>query len=453
VSELLDVDYLVVGAGAMGMAFSDALVDHSDARVALVDRREGPGGHWRAAYPFVQLHQASQFYGVASTVLGGAVQTDGPEAGLHERATRDQVVAYYDQVLARLEGTGRVRFLGHAEYDGHRAVTVDGTVHEVPGHTRIVDARLCSPSIPSEVPAPFAADDDVRVVGAHEVPGTDAERFVVVGSGKTATDTIVWLLRRRGLDPSAITWVRPRDPWMLDRARIQPQPETYLAMVADLVRDAAVATDLPSLFLALEESGTMLRIDPTVEPTMAKAPTLGRWELELLRSVEDVVRLGHVRRAGRGKLQLDQGVREVADDAVVVHCAADGLRNPPLTPIWTDEAITLQPVRAGFPCFGGAITGYVEATRRSADDAVKNDLCRPSRFGNSRQEWARMQVQGFVNTAAYKAEPDVADFSNRVALNASRVPPGHSSPELDEILGRIARDTPAAVRRLDELAG
>ncbi|GAA1933957.1 NAD(P)-binding protein [Nocardioides marmoribigeumensis] len=454
-SPLVDVDYLVVGAGAMGMAFTDALVDHDPtARVALVDRRDGPGGHWRAAYPFVRLHQASQFYGVASTVLGGTVQTEGPEAGLHERATRNQVCDYYDRVLARLEGTGRVRLFRGAEHDGRRSFHVDGVVHEVPSSCRVVDGRLLSPLVPAEVPAPFGVDGDVRAVAANDVVGVDADRFVVVGSGKTATDTIVWLLRRRGLDPGAITWVRPRDPWMLDRARIQPRPESYLGMVADLLHHALTAPDLPSFFLALEESGTMLRIDPAVTPTMAKAPTLGRWELELLRTVTDVVRLGHVRRACRGRLELDEGSVQVPPDAVVVHCAADGLRNPPMVPIWTDEVITLQPVRAGFPCFGAAITGYVEGTRRRLDDAVKNALCRPSRFGNSLQDWARMNVQGLRNTAAFRAAPDVAAWADGVAINASRVPPDHpGSPQLDEILGRIARDAPAAVQRLEALAG
>ena len=66
----LETDYLVVGAGAMGMAFTDALIDHADVHVTLIDRRHAPGGHWVDAYPFVQLHQASVFYGVASTVLG-----------------------------------------------------------------------------------------------------------------------------------------------------------------------------------------------------------------------------------------------------------------------------------------------------------------------------------------------------------------------------------------------
>ena len=60
VTSRIDADYLVVGAGAMGMAFTDALVDHApDVRVALVDRRHGVGGHWLEAYPFVQLHQSS----------------------------------------------------------------------------------------------------------------------------------------------------------------------------------------------------------------------------------------------------------------------------------------------------------------------------------------------------------------------------------------------------------
>jgi len=37
-----DTDYLVIGAGAMGMAFTDALIDHAEAHVTIVDRRQGP---------------------------------------------------------------------------------------------------------------------------------------------------------------------------------------------------------------------------------------------------------------------------------------------------------------------------------------------------------------------------------------------------------------------------
>ncbi|MET1007924.1 MAG: NAD(P)-binding protein, partial [Propionibacteriaceae bacterium] len=315
---LVDVDYLVVGAGAMGMGFVDALIDHADVRVALIDRRDGVGGHWRHAYPFVRLHQSSTFYGVASRVLGGGrLQTTGPEAGLHERADQPTICAYYEQVLAeRMVGPGRVEFFPGCDYLGGRAFVAQesGERFEVPERCRVVDARYLAPDIPAETPPRFGVAEGVHVIAVNDLPawaGTTGQ-YVVVGSGKTATDACVWLLGH-GVDPGAICWVRPRDPWMLNRALIQPDPVIYLGMVAETMRLAAGARSLPDLFGQLEGAGIMLRIDPSVTPTMAKAPTLGRWELDLLRSIERVVRLGHLRVARRGRLDLAEGTVAVAD--------------------------------------------------------------------------------------------------------------------------------------------
>jgi cation diffusion facilitator CzcD-associated flavoprotein CzcO len=164
VSRLLETDYLVVGAGAMGMAFTDALIDHADVHVTLVDRRHGPGGHWQDAYPFVRLHQASLFYGVASTVLGtGAVQVEGPEAGLQERARQPQILAYYDDVLERrFVRSGRVTFLGGHEHreagTTHVATSrVSGETVEIRVRRRVVDATYLAPTIPATAPPPFAS--------------------------------------------------------------------------------------------------------------------------------------------------------------------------------------------------------------------------------------------------------------------------------------------------------
>ncbi len=54
----LDTDYLIIGGGAVGMAFADVLHETQD-RIVLVDRHAAPGGHWNDAYPFVRLHQPS----------------------------------------------------------------------------------------------------------------------------------------------------------------------------------------------------------------------------------------------------------------------------------------------------------------------------------------------------------------------------------------------------------
>ena len=453
---MVQADYLVVGAGATGMAFTDALIDHADVRVALVDRRGGVGGHWRGAYPFVRLHQSSTFYGVASTLLGGRLQHDGPEAGLHERADQPTIRAYYDAVLAdRMLGSGRVELFAGCDYLGDRTFVSQesGERFEVPPVCRVVDARYLAPDIPAETPPRFDVGEGARVIPVNDLPLVDdpVSQYVVVGSGKTATDACIWLLGR-GVDPDAICWVRPRDPWMLNRAVVQPDPAVYLGMVATTMRAAGEAASLPALFLALEDAGIMLRLDRSVTPTMAKAPTLGTWELDLLRSIEHVVRMGHVTAVRRGRIDLADGSVAVADDALVVNCAADGLKNPPRVPIWRPESITVQPIRAGFPCFGAALAGYVEATRD--DDGEKNRLCPPSSYGNTLEDWATMNVLGLRASASFGAEPDIKEWSDRVALNPARVAPDHgASAALDDALARLRAATPAGVARLAELSG
>jgi hypothetical protein len=208
---------------------------------------------------------------------------------------------------------------------------------------------------------------------------------------------------------------------MFDRAVLQPDPAVFIGMAADIMEAASAASSPDDLFLRMEAAGVMLRIDPSVTPTMAKTPTLGRWERELLLSIGRVVRLGHVRGVEPGRIELDDGDAAIHRDAVVVHCAASGLQYPPLIPIWGNQTITIQPVRAGFPCLAAALIGYVEATRE--DDAEKNRICPPSPLSNTPTDWARMQVLGGRASLAFTAEPDIKEWVNGVALNPARIPP------------------------------
>ena len=108
---------------------------------------------------------------------------------------------------------------------------------------------------------------------------------------------------------------------------------------------------------------------------MARAPTLAQWELDLLRSIENVVRLGHLRGVEPGALELDQGRVSLAPDALVVHCAAARAeRCGGDADLVARRPSPVQPIRSGFPCFGAALSGYVEATRRGTDEE-KNELC------------------------------------------------------------------------------
>jgi hypothetical protein len=457
VEERLEADYVVVGAGAAGMAFTDALIDHADVSVVMVDRRHGVGGHWLDAYPFVRLHQASAFYGVASTPLGdGRIQQDGPEAGLHERATAPEICAYYERVLReRMVGSGKVSFYPNCEYlgEGRFVSRLSGRSYQVAGRRRVVDASYLAPHIPATTPAPFATADGVDVVPVKELVNLARApaQFVIVGAGKTATDACIWLLGN-GIDPGAICWVRPRDPWMLNRAVVQPEPAVFISMAADVFEATAQAASPDDLFCRLEQGGVMLRIDRSVTPTMAKTPTLAQWELDQLRTVDDVVRLGHIKRAEPTRLFLDEGEVAIAQDAVIVHCAASGLRYRPLVPIWGRESITLQPIRSGFPCFGAAMAGYVEATL--SDDDEKNHFCPPSPLPNTPTDWARMQVLGGRASASFTSHPDIKDWANGVALNPARIPADSAdSDELTAAVERLRRYAGPGMARMAELAG
>ena len=156
----LETDYLVVGAGAMGMAFTDALIDHADVHVTLVDRRHAAGGHWQDAYPFVQLHQASLFYGVASTALGGGnVQMSGPEAGLQERARRSEIQAYYDDILYRRFLAEQPGFLSRGERVSRGRLVPS---RDVTGFGRDRAGRRAAPRGGRRVPVADDPRDDAR---------------------------------------------------------------------------------------------------------------------------------------------------------------------------------------------------------------------------------------------------------------------------------------------------
>ena len=98
----LETDYLVIGAGAMGMAFTDVILSETDADIIIVDQNAKPGGHWNHAYPFVTLHQPSSFYGVSSRELSrGEIDQVGLNQGMGDLASGDDLLKLGLEVLRK----------------------------------------------------------------------------------------------------------------------------------------------------------------------------------------------------------------------------------------------------------------------------------------------------------------------------------------------------------------
>ena len=114
----LEVDYLIIGSGAVGMAFADVIFHETKSSILIVDKHHGPGGHWNDAYPFVRLHQPSAYYGVNSRKLGGdSKDPHHLNLGMCERATSAEIVSYYENVMQVFLASDRVQYFPMNEVD------------------------------------------------------------------------------------------------------------------------------------------------------------------------------------------------------------------------------------------------------------------------------------------------------------------------------------------------
>lgn len=418
----LDTDYLVIGAGAAAMAFTDALLEHSQASVAIVDRRHAPGGHWIDAYPYVRLHQPSAFYGVSSVRLGrDALDATGTNAGYYELAGADEIRAYFGQVMHdRFLPSGRVRYFPSCDYLGeHRFVSrAAGSTWRAVVRRKVVDTTYLEGAIPATSAPPFEVAEGVRCVPAGEIArmGNRAERYAIVGAGKTALDACVWLLEQ-GVPPSAIRWIKPREAWWLNRRFHQPHqllPDFFRGLAIQL-EAMAQADSVEDLFARLEAQEFFLRVDPGVAPTMFRGAVISEAELALLRRIENVVRLGHVRRIERDRIVLEEGSVPTSEATVHVHCASRGLARPPLRPIFEPGRVTIQPFLWSFACYQFAMLGVAEATIES--DEEKNRLCPPITYWDVNTDYLQAFLAGLANDRAREAHPALADWARKTRLN------------------------------------
>mgnify|MGYP001566730997 CR=1 FL=1 len=429
----LETDYLVVGAGVSGMGFVDAMAPRAgDVDAIIVDTRHSPGGHWNDAYPFVRLHQPAAVFGADSMRLGDdRIDEHGPNAGFYQLATAPEVVAYYGRLRDALEAGGNVRFMGATQYcgtDGDEHVlrsVVSGKTMTVSVRRRLVDTSYAEPTIPSRHTPSFGVDADARVVPPNalvdlaEVPSG----FTVLGAGKTSMDACGWLLAQ-GVDPDAIRWVRPRDVWMMRRASTQPLKlvgSGFMKLQAEWVKAAALATDAPDLARRLEAGDVFARLDTSIEPEMFRGATVSDGEIEALRHIGDVVRMGRVLHVGASGLKLEQGELPTAPGHLYVDCTASGVRDVETRPVFEPGRITMQLVTLGNVPYSAATVGAVEAL--VDDDDTRNAMCAPlGGFGTPDRVVGAARV--FLNSTPQRMfHPAVGEWNETTRLNSARVLP------------------------------
>ncbi len=459
-------DYLVIGAGATGLAFADTLIAETDAHVTIVDRQGKPGGHWNDAYPFVTLHQPSSFYGVASLEMGSGLKDPvGLNRGLYELASGPEVCGYFDRVMNhRLLASGRVSYhpLSNHLGGGELESLLSGVRTRLAVRRKIVDATWFSPAVPSTHTRGFEVGEGVRVVPPNALPGLwhrsggdpMPRRFVVLGAGKTAMDTCVWLLQS-GAEPDAITWVVPRDSWVTNRLTTQNAPEFFKEAIggqADQMEAFAHATSADDLFLRLEARGVMLRIDRERLPTMFHFATLSEAEVEVLRRIRRVVRLGRACSVARDHMLLERGRVEVEPGSLYIDCTASAVGFKAAEPVFQPGRIVIQLLRAPLVTFSAALTAWIEA--HHDDDALKNRLCAPVPFPHVAADYPRTMAAAMANQFHWNQDEALRKWIRNCRLDAfGRLTASADKQDAEKqaILGRLKAAVQAAMANMPRL--
>ena len=418
---LLHTDYLVIGSGAMGMAFVDTLLTESDAHVVIVDRHLGPGGHWNDAYPFVRLHQPSSIYGVNSRNLGSdALEGPGFNQGLYERATAAELVSYYQQVMQDFVRSGRVQYFPMCDYVGeqdgvHRLQSrISGQTHSVQVRKKLVDSTYFNTAVPSTHTPSYTVAAGVHCITPNDLPRRAGGHsgYVVIGAGKTALDTCLWLLEN-GADPHTITWIMPRDAWHYNRALV-PQAEEFAQQwltSADppLLDDSTEDRErVQQFFLAAEQAGLMLRMDAAIAPRMFHSATVSPAEWDALRNLPHIVRLGRVKHIAETHVELEQGLLASDRQRLYIDCSASAVQRRPTVPVFQGSRITLQMLRWPAPTFSAALTAYLEA--HGLDDAHNNALSTPLYMPDDPADWLRLSLLNASNMQAWFAHPGLLQW-------------------------------------------
>ena len=462
----IEADYLVIGTGAVGLTFVDTMLDQSDATFVMVDRHHLPGGHWNDAYSFVRLHQPSAFYGSVSMELGSnRIDETGSNKGYYELASGAEVSAYFERLMReRLLPSGRVQYFPMCNYEGNGKFSslLSDETYTVKINKKLVDGTFYNTSVPSTHTRKFAVADGVACVTPNELPKTAAghNHFTVLGGGKTAVDSIIWLLDH-GTDPDAVTWVCPRDSWFMTRESTQPGINFFdksAGGFASSVEALASSSTVDELFEKLEAAGTMCRVDPNITPEMFHYATVSNGEVDQLRRLTHIVRGQRVASIGAEAMVMQTGESiEAAENSLYIDCTARAVEyedDIKTKPVFEPGLITLQPVFAPLVTYSAAAIAYVEANFET--DKEKNELCDPVPLADTPAEWIPSTLGNMKNSFAWSQNKAMRSWTNSCRLNPNAAAIAQRAGQSEEhraIIGRIRAASMMAVMNGQRLMG
>jgi len=470
----LDCDYLVIGAGAAGMAFVDDMLTHGPKsnKFIICDLHEFPGGHWNDAYDFVTLHQPACTYGVSSDDSLG----DGTGMTLKNLSSKHEILSYYIKIMKRWVKSGRVQWLPKTKcvWDQSEAdikmeledLPTETDVHENKDNTKVkkfnifgtkktenqnmtnrsmylvpqlastlryhvnikkklVDCTYTGTEVPSRVPPRFKVSDKVELVPPNALTKLDVQykRYVVLGAGKTAIDTIIYLLDN-GVVASKLSWVIPSDLWMYPGEFLQKDSlASKMRVWFRVLSKKNLSYD--EKMLLLEKKGLAYRFDKNILPKKHHHGTILLEEWDKIQLINDKIRMGRVTEiCDDGSMIMTNGIKKFNEDMrdiLFVNCTAHGCVQKKIMPVFEDDKnlIRIQPIMTCQILYSAGVIAFIEAFNVCKNDEKKrNFLCTVVPNADTTKEFLDGWYQSIKNELEWaKAHPVLALYTQVTRLN------------------------------------
>jgi len=303
----------------------------------------------------------------------------------------------------------------------------------------------------------FTIAPAVRFIPINDLPRITEppSGFVIIGGGKTGIDACLWLLEHY-VSPDKITWIISRDAWLTDRKNLQPTKEHLKYFLSDRVAQFEAleqAVSIPDLFDKLEKGGVLVRIDRNVQPKMFRGATISQLELEQLRRIKNVIRLGHVKHIEKERTILEKGTIVNDRGQIFVDCSANALSHAEIKPVFFGNTITPQPVRGAQIVFSAAFIAHVEVTY--SDEQQKNEICQVVPLPNHDTDWIKMLAGTMRNQQNWRKDPELTKwlYHNRLDGFSHLVSNiSEDDEETQAILKRFRDSIKLAVIKLNKFA-
>ena len=184
---------------------------------------------------------------------------------------------------------------------------------------------------------------------------------------------------------------------------------------------------------------------------MFHAATVSKLEIEELRRIKNVVRLGHVTAISTTEIKLEKGTLGTTANTLFIDCSASAIIDQGGKPVFDGDLITPQFIRPYQPVFSAALIAHVELNYDCEED--QNRLCGLVPLPNTNVDFIRFTAAALINQYHWSQDEELQKWMAGNRLDgATTLLKSIAKDDIEKwaVVDRIKENSPLAAVKLLE---